>query len=118
MARVLIALLLLVTTRAAAQPSRSGQPPFRTSLTSLTSPTSPSTLTARLRLPPAPARDRTGHVLVGGLIGSAAGIVACTAISNYVKDKGTGFSTCTTKGYVGFVAGGFAVGAVIGALIK
>jgi len=57
-------------------------------------------------------------VVVGGLIGSAAGTVVCTAISNYIKDEGTGFSTCTTSGYLTLAVGGFAVGALVGYLIK
>ena len=84
----------------------------------LVSLTSPASLNARLRLEPAPARAKTGHVLAGGLIGAATGVVACTAISNLAKDRGTGFSTCTTKGYLGFAVGGFALGAIVGAIIK
>jgi hypothetical protein len=34
------------------------------------------------------------------------------------QDEDTGFSTCTTSGYVGFAVGGFAVGALVGYLIK
>lgn len=82
----------------------------------LVSLTSPASLNARLRLEP--ARAKTGHVLAGGLIGAATGVVACTAISNLAKDRGTGFSTCTTKGYLGFAVGGFALGAIVGAIIK
>ncbi len=69
-------------------------------------------------LSPLPRRNRAGHAVLGGLIGGAAGIVVCTAISNLVKDSGTGFSTCTTSGYVSLGLGGAALGAVIGALIK
>lgn len=75
-------------------------------------------LSDRLNLAPLRQRSRGGHALIGGLIGTAAGIVVCTAISNYAKDPGTGFSTCTTSGYLAFGAGGFAVGALVGYLIK
>jgi hypothetical protein len=52
--------------------------------------------------------------VIGGLIGSVAGIAMCTLISNAFFNEGTGFSTCTTKGNVLFGAGGFAVGFTIG----
>jgi hypothetical protein len=63
-------------------------------------------------------RNRTGQVLLGGAIGAATGIVVCTVISNLVKDPGTGFSTCTTKGNLGFALGGAALGALLGWLIR
>ena len=77
-------------------------------------------LTDRLHLVPPRQRSRGSHSLIGGLIGSAAGIVVCTAISNYITamNENTGFSTCTTSGYLGFAVGGFAVGALVGYLIK
>jgi hypothetical protein len=75
-----------------------------------------SALTDRLRLAPLRQRSRTGHAVLGGVIGAAAGIVVCTAISNYVNEGG--FSTCTTTGYVVHAAVGFGIGALIGALIK
>ncbi len=58
------------------------------------------------------------RVLIGGAIGAVAGVAVCTVISNIAKDPGTGFSTCTTKGYVGFAVGGFAVGAGLGAIVR
>lgn len=76
-----------------------------------------TSLTARLRLSD-PPRHRPRNTLLGGVIGASAGLVTCTIISNLVKDSGTGFSTCTTSGYLGFGLGGFAVGAVIGWLLK
>jgi hypothetical protein len=79
-------------------------------------PATQSSLTDRLHLVPPLQRSRGSHALIGGLIGSAAGIVVCTAISNLVNEGG--FSTCTTSGYVGFAVGGFAVGALVGYLIK
>ncbi|HEV8600183.1 MAG TPA: hypothetical protein VGQ69_12535 [Gemmatimonadales bacterium] len=81
-------------------------------------PATQASLADRLRLAALRRRSRGSHALIGGLIGSAAGIVVCTAISNYVKDEGTGVSTCTTSGYVAFGVGGFAVGALVGYLIK
>ena len=80
--------------------------------------TDSSSLNSRLGLSRALEQGRAGKVVLGGLIGGAAGIVVCTAISNLVKDSGTGFSTCTTSGYLGFALGGAAVGATVGALIK
>ena len=61
---------------------------------------------------------RGRHALIGGLIGAAAGVITCTVISNIANDPGTGFSTCDATAYVGFGLGGFAVGALIGWLIK
>lgn len=99
-----------VRTHAAAVPHDSGETrilpvasPFRTS---------------RLRLEPVLRRSRAGHAVIGGLIGGVTGVLVCTAISNFVKDSGTGFSTCTTSGYTGFILGGVALGAAIGALVK
>jgi hypothetical protein len=46
------------------------------------------------------SRDRAGNAVLGGVIGAAAGVAFCTVVSNIVKDEGTGFSTCTTKGYL------------------
>lgn len=56
--------------------------------------------------------------MIGALIGGAAGIVTCTVISNWVKDSGTGFSTCTWKGYLLLGGSGAGLGALIGALVK
>ena len=76
----------------------------------------------RLRVPGSPfpveRTHRARNALIGGLIGSAAGIVTCTVISNIAKDPGTGFSTCTRKGYFIMGLGGAGVGALIGALFK
>ena len=60
------------------------------------------------------SRDRTGNALLGGVIGAAAGVAFCTVVSNMVKDEGTGFSTCTTKGYLLTGGIGFALGLVVG----
>ncbi len=74
-------------------------------------------LTERLSIEADP-NHKGRYVLIGGLIGAATGIAACTVISNLAKDPGTGFSTCDAKAYLGFGVGGFAVGALIGLLIK
>jgi len=55
--------------------------------------------------------------VIGAVIGGAAGVVTCTGISNIVKDPGTGFSTCTWKGYLLLGGSGAGLGALIGALI-
>jgi hypothetical protein len=75
-------------------------------------------LADRLRLDAPQESHRLRHALIGGVIGGATGIVVCTVISNIVKDSGTGFSTCTTSGYLLLGLGGFGVGALIGVLIK
>ena len=75
-----------------------------------------SALAEPLRLAGPLQGNRARHALIGGVIGAAAGIVVCTAISNYVNEGG--FSTCTTTGYVVHAAGGFALGALVGYLIK
>jgi len=72
----------------------------------------------RLRIETAQEGHRARNAVVGGLIGGVTGIVACTVISNIAKDPGTGFSTCTTKGYLAFGLGGAGLGAVIGSLFK
>ena len=69
-------------------------------------------------LPAQGESHRLRNALIGGVIGGVAGVVTCTAISNATNDPGTGFSTCTTKGYLLFGLGGFGLGALIGALIK
>ena len=109
-----VAILLSVATPASAQwlPHRFGRPETRQAAR----PARP--LNERLRLPAASSPNRLRRALIGGVIGSAAGVVTCTAISNLVKDRGTGFSTCTTSGYTGFIVGGFAVGALIGAITR
>jgi hypothetical protein len=76
-----------------------------------------STLTLGLRRDAPPMSRRGKHALIGGFIGAATGLIVCTTISNLVNDPGTGFSTCTAKGYVLFGVGGLAVGALIGSRI-
>jgi hypothetical protein len=70
-----------------------------------------------LRLQDTGGSRRLQHAVWGGVIGGAVGIITCTVISNIAKDPGTGFSTCTTKGYLGMGLGGLVLGAGIGALI-
>ncbi len=71
-----------------------------------------------LALEGATPTHRGRHALIGGLIGAAAGVITCTVISNIANDPGTGFSTCDATAYLGFGLGGFAVGALIGWLIR
>ena len=52
------------------------------------------------------------------VIGAATGVITCTVISNLVKDSDAGLTTCDTKAYVAFAGGGFALGAVVGWLIR
>lgn len=59
------------------------------------------------------------NAIIGGVIGSAVGIGVCTGISTLTNDSANGgFSTCTVKGNLMFGAGGFAVGALIGAAVR
>ena len=52
------------------------------------------------------------------MIGAATGVITCTVISNLVKDSDAGLTTCDTRAYVAFGGGGFALGAVVGWLIR
>ena len=61
-------------------------------------------------------KDRVGNAALGGAIGAVAGVVFCTVVSNIAKDAGTGFSTCTTKGYLLTGGIGFGLGALAGLL--
>jgi hypothetical protein len=56
-------------------------------------------------------RDR--NALIGGAIGTVAGLAFCTVVSNMTTDPAAGFSTCTTKGYL--VSG--SIGLMLGLLI-
>jgi hypothetical protein len=60
---------------------------------------------------------RVRNAVIGAAIGGAAGLITCTVISNIAKDPGTGFSTCTWKGYLLLGGSGAGLGALIGALI-
>ncbi len=58
----------------------------------------------------APLVHRRGrNALIGGAIVTVAGLAFCTVISNLVNDPGSGFSTCTRKGYL--LTGGIGLGA-------
>ena len=88
--------------------------PFASLRAGVTAPV-PSPAPIRVSLP-AGQPDRLGNAVLGAVIGGAAGIVTCTVISNIVKDSGTGFSTCTWKGYLLLGGSGAGLGALIGAL--
>ncbi len=85
-------------------------------------------MTQPQRLPPVPtgpvvliaqaSSHRLRNTLIGGAIGGVLGLAACTVISNLAKDPGTGFSTCTTRGYLLFGLSGAALGAGVGALVR
>jgi hypothetical protein len=63
----------------------------------------------------AAAPDRTRHALLGGAIGAAAGVVACTVISTLADDSADGgISFCPLDSYLLIGGAGFVVGAVIG----
>jgi hypothetical protein len=57
---------------------------------------------------------RTRRVLIGGAIGAAAGVVACTAISTLADDSADGgVSFCPLDTYLLMGGAGFVAGAVI-----
>lgn len=64
--------------------------------------------------PPAGFSERVGRAVMGGAIGAVGGVVFCTIVSNLAKDEGTGFSTCTTKGYLLTGGVGFGLGFLVG----
>jgi hypothetical protein len=67
-----------------------------------------------LRLHAAPA-ERTRHALLGGAIGAAAAMVACTVISTLADDSADGgISFCPLDTYLLIGGAGFIVGAVVG----
>ena len=68
---------------------------------------------------PAPSPHRLRNALIGGAIGTAAGLVVCTAISNITDDAGADrFTTCTAKGYLLTGGVGFGAGFLIGWLVS
>lgn len=71
----------------------------------------------RLRLAELASPRRGRNIVLGAVLGGVAGLATCTVISNLANDAGTGFSTCTAKGYLLLGGGGAAVGALVGALI-
>ncbi|MEP6766108.1 MAG: hypothetical protein ABJB66_17470 [Gemmatimonadaceae bacterium] len=62
---------------------------------------------------------RGRNVIIGGVLGAVAGLGVCTVISNVMDDSTKSrVATCTATGNLIFGAGGFAVGALVGAAIK
>jgi hypothetical protein len=59
-------------------------------------------------------KRRGRNALIGGAIGTVAGLTFCTVVSNLVNDPGSGFSTCTLKGYLLTGGVGFGLGFLIG----
>jgi hypothetical protein len=81
---------------------------------------SPAHATGRPTLAPLgmPARNRTRHALLGGAIGAATGVVACTAVSTLTNDSAEGgLSFCPLDSYLLIGGAGFVLGAVIGWVI-
>ena len=67
---------------------------------------------------PAPVVHRRGrNALIGGAIGTVAGLAFCTVVSNLVNDPGSGFSTCTLDGYLLTGGIGLAAGVLIGLIV-
>jgi hypothetical protein len=64
--------------------------------------------------PVAGTHRRGRNALIGGAIGTVAGLAFCTIVSNLVNDPGSGFSTCTMKGYLLTGGVGFGLGFLIG----
>ena len=59
--------------------------------------------------------NRTRRVLIGGAIGAAAGVVACTAISTLADDSADGgLSFCPLDTYLLLGGAGFVAGAAVG----
>ena len=65
------------------------------------------------RVVTSPGRKR--HALIGGVIGAAVGLAACTAISTLADDSADGgLSACPLDTYLLFGAAGFGLGFAIG----
>jgi hypothetical protein len=68
---------------------------------------------------PASSPHRVRNALIGGAIGTAAGLVVCTAISNIADDAAVDrFTTCTTSGYLLTGSIGFGAGFLVGWLVS
>jgi hypothetical protein len=67
--------------------------------------------------PTAVPRPRGRSALIGGAIGTVAGLAFCTVVSNLVNDPGSGFSTCTLNGYLLTGGLGLAAGFVMGLIV-
>ena len=69
-------------------------------------------------LQPAPLMQRRGrNALIGAAVGTVAGLAFCTVVSNLINDRGSGFSTCTLRGYLLTGGIGLATGVVIGLIV-
>jgi hypothetical protein len=83
-------------------------------------PTSPAPLSGTApveRLLEAPS-NRKRQALIGGAIGAAVGVLACTTVSTLANDSAEGgLSFCPLDSYLLIGAGGFLAGAVIGWVI-
>jgi hypothetical protein len=75
----------------------------------------PSDVPGAFLAQPTPLVHRRGrNALIGGAIGTLAGLAFCTVVSNLINDPGPGFSTCTLNGYLLTGGAGLAAGLVIG----
>lgn len=59
--------------------------------------------------------NRARHALIGGALGSIAGVAACYYIVGFGSDTGD-TAACRALGRVMFAVGGFGVGALVGAI--
>lgn len=108
---VLLALLLLPAAAAAQQAGPVAAP---VGAFESWEPAGPAGYAVRRPVLEAESKDRTGNAVLGGVIGALAGVTFCTVVSNIVKDEGTGFSTCTTSGYLLTGGVGLALGLLVG----
>lgn len=66
----------------------------------------------------ATSRNRRHQALLGGVIGAAAGVVSCTAVSTLTNDSADGgLSFCPLDSYLLIGGAGLVLGAVIGWVI-
>ena len=66
----------------------------------------------------AASRNRKRQALLGGVIGAAAGVVLCTAVSTLANDSADGgLSFCPLDSYLLIGGAGFVLGAAIGWVI-
>jgi hypothetical protein len=78
-------------------------------------PSSDTVPAERLRLAP---KNRKRQALIGGAIGAAVGVLACTTISTLSNDSAEGgLSFCPLDSYLLIGGGGFLAGAAIGWVI-
>jgi len=67
---------------------------------------------------PEETRNRKRQAIIGGAIGAAVGVLACTTVSTLANDSAEGgLSSCPFDSYILIAGGGFLVGAVIGWVI-